>query len=71
VKFAVNLDRCESYGICAHTSPEQFELDDDSNLVFRQEAESEYVSPDLSEEEVRGARLAADMCPLQAIRMMP
>ena len=71
MKFAVNLDQCESYGICAHTAPEQFELDDDSRLVFRQEVESEYVSSELGEEDERSARLAVSMCPLQAIRMVP
>ncbi|KAA1379920.1 ferredoxin [Aeromicrobium fastidiosum] len=70
MKFVVNLDLCESYGICAFTTPDQFELRDDGQLVFRDEAESEYVSPDLDPDAARGAQTAADACPLQAIRMV-
>ena len=71
MKFAVDLNLCESYAMCAFTSPDQFELREDSRLKFRDEAEDEYLSPELSGEEERGARAAMDVCPLQAIRMVP
>ena len=71
MKFAVNLDLCESYAMCAFVSPEQFELDEQSRLRFREVADSEYVSPQLSAEQERGAQQAADVCPMQAIRMIP
>ena len=71
MKFAVNLDLCESYAMCAFTSPDQFELGEDSRLRFREVAEAEYVSPELGPDEARSAQAAADVCPLQAIRMIP
>ena len=70
MKFAVDLDRCESYAMCAFTSPELFELAADSRLKFREVAEHEYVSPELTPDQARSAQAAADVCPLQAIRML-
>ena len=71
MKFAVDLERCESYAMCNFVSPEQFELDDQSRLKFREVAESEYVSSELTPEQARSGQQAADVCPMQAIRMMP
>jgi ferredoxin len=70
MKFAVDLNACENHGQCAYVAPDLFVLDDDGELTFRQKAESEYVSAELSPQDAEPARLAADLCPMQAIRII-
>lgn len=71
MKFAVDLELCEGYAMCAFVAPEQFELNEQSQLKFHETEGSEYVSLELTSEQERGGRLAADACPMQAIRLIP
>ncbi|BCB89867.1 ferredoxin [Phytohabitans suffuscus] len=70
MKLRVDLRTCENHGQCAFTAPGLFTLDDSGELAFRRDAVDDYVSPALSETEVESAEMAADMCPMQAIRLV-
>lgn len=70
MKFAVDLNACENHGQCVYVAPDLFALDDGGELTYRVEAESEYVSAELDAPAAGKAREAADLCPVQAIRMI-
>lgn len=70
MKLVVDLNACENHGQCTYVAPDLFALDDDGELAFRQEAESEYMSAELTPEVAEHARMAADLCPMQAIRII-
>ena len=70
MKFAVDLNACENHGQCVYVAPDLFVLDDDGELSYRREAESEYVSAELPPDAQERATLAAELCPMQAIRLI-
>ena len=70
MKFIVDLDTCENHGQCTYLATGVFALDADGKLNVRAEASgSEYVSPDLLDAQIEDVQEAADMCPVQAIRL--
>lgn len=71
MKFAVDLNTCQSIGQCSFTAPELFTLADNGELTFRQLAEDEYVSGELGAAEGELAQQAASLCPMQAIQVRP
>ena len=70
MKIRVDLNRCENHGQCTIAAPELFSLNDDGLLAFRDVAEEEYVSGDLTAVEEASAGVAVDMCPMQAISLV-
>jgi ferredoxin len=70
MKFAVDLTACENHGQCVYVAPDLFALDEDGELSYRREAEAEYVSAELAPDAEEQAKLAADLCPMQAIRVV-
>ncbi|GAA1947977.1 ferredoxin [Nocardioides panacihumi] len=70
MKFAIDLTQCENHGQCAIVAPGTFSLDGDGLLSFRAHADDEYVSPELDASDAGQAAEAADMCPMQAIRLI-
>lgn len=69
MKFAIDLNACENHGQCTYVAPDLFALDDDGELAYRRDAESEYVSAELAPDAEEHATMAADLCPMQAIRI--
>lgn len=70
MKFIVDLDTCENHGQCTYMAPGVFTLDDSGALALRADATgAEYISDELLEEQLEDVQEAADMCPVQAIRM--
>ncbi|GGV37154.1 ferredoxin [Streptomyces longisporoflavus] len=60
LKVTVDLDVCQDHGQCVFAAPDVFELDDDGRLAY-------VGTPD---ESLRAdVEDAADVCPLQAIRI--
>jgi ferredoxin len=70
VKFVVDLNQCENHGQCTYAAPDLFSLNDEGLLSFRDVAEEEYVSDELSAEQESSASAAVDMCPMQAISLV-
>lgn len=62
MRVVVDMDVCESNGLCTGLAPAIFELGDDDVLRLK-------VS-ELPEELVAGARAAARACPKQAIKIV-
>jgi ferredoxin len=60
MRVVVDANKCQDHGQCVFTAPEVFRLDDDGHLVYER-------SPDDALREV--VEDAADVCPLQAIRV--
>ncbi len=69
MKFIVDLGTCENHGQCTYLAPDLFVLDDAGKLTYRAEADGEYVSPALDDDAIEDVQEAADMCPVQAIRV--
>jgi|1185.fasta_scaffold356048_2 ferredoxin len=69
MKFRVDLNQCENHGQCTIAAPELFSLNDDGLLAFRDVADEEYLSGELTAEEEASASVAVDMCPMQAISL--
>jgi ferredoxin len=70
MRFAVDLTACENHGQCVYVAPDLFALDEDGELGYRREATAEYVSAGLPPEAEQPAALAAELCPVQAIRIL-
>lgn len=62
MKISVDYDRCEGHGLCTEQGPALFELDDDSEFVYRFDGGT--VPP----EHVAAARAAITSCPVAALR---
>jgi len=60
-KIAVDYDLCEANACCMRVCPEVFEVDDDDNLILKQET----VSDDLTDKVEQAVRV----CPRQAITL--
>jgi ferredoxin len=70
MKFTVDLDTCENHGQCTYLASKVFSLDEHGQLSVRKVASgSEYVSSELDDDLVEDVQEAADMCPVQAIRL--
>ena len=59
MRVVVNMNQCESNGLCMGVAPDIFQLDDDDNLTVLNE------TPDQSDRE--RVLEAVRMCPKQAI----
>ncbi|GHH85658.1 ferredoxin [Streptomyces capitiformicae] len=60
MKVVVDMNKCQDHGQCVFASPDVFSMDDDGHLLY-------VADPDESlRDEVEEA---ADVCPLQAIRI--
>ncbi|ONH31700.1 ferredoxin [Pseudofrankia asymbiotica] len=70
MKFAVDLTQCENHGQCAFAAPRLFALDDEGQLSYRHEADEEFTSAELTGDDEDAVASAADMCPMQAIRLV-
>ena len=60
MRVVVDLDTCQDHGQCVFAAPEVFRLDESGKLAYV--AEPDGALRDAVEE-------AADVCPLQAIRL--
>ncbi|MBQ0849172.1 ferredoxin [Streptomyces sp. NPDC057621] len=60
MKVVVDMNKCQDHGQCVFAAPDVFRFDDDGHLVHLPDAD------DTRREEVEEA---ADVCPLQAIRI--
>jgi len=60
LKVTVDMDVCQNHGQCVFAAPDVFRLDDDGHLSY-------VASPDGALRD--DAEEAADVCPLQAIRV--
>jgi ferredoxin len=60
MRVVVDLAKCQNHGQCAFAAPEVFHLDADGTLRF---------VPDPDESLWNAVDDAADVCPLQAIRV--
>jgi ferredoxin len=60
MKVVVDLDTCQDHGQCVFAAPEVFHLDENGRLGF---------VPDPDDSLRDAVEEAADVCPLQAIRI--
>ncbi|MFJ1548452.1 ferredoxin [Streptomyces sp. NPDC088246] len=60
MKVVVDMDKCQDHGQCVFAAPDVFQLDDNGRLAYVSDPD------DALREEVEDA---ADVCPLQAIRI--
>jgi ferredoxin len=60
MRVVVDTNRCQDHGQCAFAAPEVFQLDDDGRLVY--DGSPADGLRDVVED-------AADVCPMQAIRV--
>lgn len=60
MKVVVDLDRCQDHGQCVFAAPEVFHLDENGKLGY---------VPDPDDTLRDAVEEAADVCPLQAIRI--
>lgn len=72
MKLEVDLATCENHGQCTFSAPAVFSLNEQGELSLRDAATKDLVvittPADASEEAIEEA---VDMCPVQAIRMLP
>lgn len=62
MKLQADNDMCEAHGQCAMVDDELFTLDDDGYIALGD-------SVDVPPEKEQSARLGADACPVQALRI--
>ncbi|MDX3312402.1 ferredoxin [Streptomyces sp. ME08-AFT2] len=60
MKVVVDMNKCQDHGQCVFAAPDVFSLDDDGRLAYVPDAD-EALRAEVEE--------AADVCPLQAIRI--
>jgi ferredoxin len=60
MKVVVDMNKCQDHGQCVFAAPDVFSLDDDGHLAYVDEPGDE-LRAEVEE--------AADVCPLQAIRI--
>ncbi|MFJ4783684.1 ferredoxin [Streptomyces sp. NPDC088794] len=60
MKVVVDMNKCQDHGQCVFAAPDVFQLDDDGHLAY---------VPDPDDALRDEAEEAADVCPLQAIRI--
>lgn len=61
LKVIVDKDLCQDHGQCVFAAPDVFELDDEGHLVVLAEEPDESLRTAVED--------AADVCPVQAIRI--
>lgn len=70
MRFVIDLDQCEDMGQCAFTAPDVFSIDDSGQQSLKLTEHGEFTSAQLSDEQGESAKGAADVCPMQAIRVL-
>ncbi|GLX49287.1 ferredoxin [Streptomyces sp. NPDC014983] len=60
MKVVVDMNQCQDHGQCVFAAPDVFRFDDDGHLAY---------VPDPDESLREQVEEAADVCPLQAIRI--
>ncbi len=60
MKVVVDMNKCQDHGQCVFAAPDVFSMDGDGHLVFVADPD-DTLRDDVEE--------AADVCPLQAIRI--
>ncbi|WP_438289870.1 ferredoxin [Streptomyces sp. HUAS TT7] len=60
MKVAVDMNKCQDHGQCVFAAPDVFRLDDSGHLAYLSDP-GETFRTDVEE--------AADVCPMQAIRI--
>jgi ferredoxin len=60
VKVVVDMNKCQDHGQCVFAAPDVFRLDEEGHLAYVSEPD-EALRADVED--------AADVCPLQAIRI--
>ncbi|MFB6679841.1 ferredoxin [Streptomyces sp. NPDC056390] len=60
MKVVVDMNKCQDHGQCVFSAPDVFQLDDTGRLAYVSEPD-EALRDEVEE--------AADVCPLQAIRI--
>lgn len=60
MKVVVDMSKCQDHGQCVFAAPDVFSMDDDGHLLY---------VPDPDEALRDEVEEAADVCPLQAIRI--
>ncbi|MGA4838145.1 ferredoxin [Streptomyces sp. G45] len=60
MQVVVDMNKCQDHGQCVFAAPDVFRFDDDGRLAYAAEVD-ETLRGDVEE--------AADVCPLQAIRI--
>ncbi len=60
MKVVVDMNKCQDHGQCVFAAPDVFQLDDDGRLAYTGEP-GDALRAEVEE--------AADVCPLQAIRI--
>jgi ferredoxin len=56
--------RCEGHGLCAATSPDVFDLDDDAVVVVK-------IAGELTADLIAMAEDGTRVCPVAALRLVP
>ena len=69
MRFVIDLDQCEDMGQCAFAAPDVFSIDDSGQQSLKLSEHGEFTSAQLTDDEAESAQRAADVCPMQAIRM--
>ena len=62
IEIEVDMDECQDHGQCVFAAPEIFRFGADGKLDYERAA-------DLGEADLAAVQDAADICPLQAIRI--
>ncbi|MER5213022.1 ferredoxin [Streptomyces sp. NPDC002838] len=60
MKVVVDMNKCQDHGQCVFAAPDVFSMDDDGHLAY-------LPDPDAAQRDE--VEEAADVCPLQAIRI--
>jgi len=60
MKVVVDMNKCQDHGQCVFAAPDVFSMDDDGHLAY---------VPDPDDALLDEVEEAADVCPLQAIRI--
>jgi ferredoxin len=69
MKFVVDLAKCQDHAQCVFAAPEFFALNAEGKLAFRDVADEEYISGEIDDAHIDDVETAADICPVQAIRL--
>lgn len=69
MRVIVDLEACQDHGQCVFAAPEVFALGPDGELSFRRESSGRLHHADFDDSLRDVVEEAADVCPLQAIRV--
>ncbi|NUP18926.1 MAG: ferredoxin [Streptomyces sp.] len=65
MQISVDHARCEGHGLCADQAPDVFSLDDDAELTYH------FDGADIPDEHRSAAKVAVNVCPVAALRVLP